>query len=353
LGFPSSYEIFALKYQSHPIAQGAVRAQATDHCHNCGKAVSGHYCANCGQETELHAASAREFLHEFVGHYIALESRLWNTFKLLMLRPGALTREYIEGRRVRYVAPLRLYLTVSVVFFAAVKLSSVPLVKFDEPAAIKPVAGATNAAETLRQASRNPQMPAELRKGLQREADAVERQQRADLARQAKPGVATDSKDLSLTSEGLEGFPTISAKMKKFQAQTNEERVKGLTDAFFGFAPYAIFCLMPVFAFLLKLLYLGSGRRFGEHLLFALHANAFAFVQIGLLFGLGLLALPHTGWLSFALVLWLCIYLPRAMQRVYGGRLSTTLLRWAVLMSVYLFAMVVALLAAVGIGLMV
>ncbi|UUZ46847.1 hypothetical protein LP420_24115 [Massilia sp. B-10] len=47
--------------------------------------------------------------------------------------------------------------------------------------------------------------------------------------------------------------------------------------------PYAMFCLMPLFALYLKLLYLGSGRRYGEHLLFALHSNAFAFAMFGLM----------------------------------------------------------------------
>lgn len=50
---------------------------ATDHtCRNCGATTSGNYCANCGQETRLHAPSFGEFMHEFIGHYVALEGRL-------------------------------------------------------------------------------------------------------------------------------------------------------------------------------------------------------------------------------------------------------------------------------------
>ncbi|MEG2964661.1 MAG: DUF3667 domain-containing protein, partial [Janthinobacterium sp.] len=90
-------------------------------CHNCNTAAPGNFCSACGQSTVLHVPSAREFLHEFVAHYVALEGKLWRTLALLLFRPGALTNEYITGRRVRYVEPLRVYLTFSILFFAILK----------------------------------------------------------------------------------------------------------------------------------------------------------------------------------------------------------------------------------------
>jgi predicted RNA-binding Zn-ribbon protein involved in translation (DUF1610 family) len=76
-------------------------------CPNCGAVVAGHYCHECGQETVLHPPSAREFVHEFIGHYVALEGKLWKSLLLLLFRPGQLTLEYINGRRVRYIQPLK------------------------------------------------------------------------------------------------------------------------------------------------------------------------------------------------------------------------------------------------------
>ncbi|MEP7156465.1 MAG: DUF3667 domain-containing protein, partial [Betaproteobacteria bacterium] len=90
------------------------------HCRNCQLPLgtaSAHYCPNCGQETAPHPPSAGEFIHEFVGHYIALEGPLLRTLGLLFFRPGELTREYLQGRKRRYVLPLRLYLSISLVFF--------------------------------------------------------------------------------------------------------------------------------------------------------------------------------------------------------------------------------------------
>src|SRR6202000_2557918 len=87
-------------------------------CRNCGAQAPSKFCPDCGQETTLHPPTLGEFLHEFVGHYVALEGTLW----LLLCRPGWLTREYLGGRRRRYVLPLRLYLTASFVFFLVLKL---------------------------------------------------------------------------------------------------------------------------------------------------------------------------------------------------------------------------------------
>jgi hypothetical protein len=83
--------------------------------------VSGNFCQQCGQETVLHPPSTGEFVHEFIGHYVALEGKLWKTLKLLILRPGKLTLQYLAGRRVRYIQPLRVYLTFSLIFFALFK----------------------------------------------------------------------------------------------------------------------------------------------------------------------------------------------------------------------------------------
>ena len=68
-------------------------------CRNCGEQAPLNFCPECGQETTPHPPTLGEFLHEFVGHYVALEGALWQTLKLLLTKPGRLTREYLEGRR--------------------------------------------------------------------------------------------------------------------------------------------------------------------------------------------------------------------------------------------------------------
>ncbi len=94
-------------------------------CRNCGAVAPGNYCSNCGQSTDVHVPSLAEFLHEFVSHHIAIEGTLVASVKRLLLSPGGLTLDYYAGRRARYVAPLRLYLTFNVIFFLALQLMHV------------------------------------------------------------------------------------------------------------------------------------------------------------------------------------------------------------------------------------
>jgi len=94
------------------------------HCANCGAPIVGAFCPRCGQETTLALPTARAFLREAAGRYIAWDGRTWRTLALLFFRPGFLTREYLAGRRRRYVRPGRLFLVLSLAFFAVVRFTS-------------------------------------------------------------------------------------------------------------------------------------------------------------------------------------------------------------------------------------
>jgi hypothetical protein len=286
----------------------AALEQDTVHCRNCGAVVDYHFCAVCGQETKLHLPSAGEFLHEFITHYVALEGKLWQSLWLLLRKPGMLTAEYLAGRRARYIQPLRLYLTFSVLFFALFKWSGYSVVTIGEP---PPAARHIPAGD----------------------APAVAAPRAKEI------GKSTTGSGSGLQDRITSWNPAWAAKIEKFDAMSNDEQRRIYTNAFFGSAPYAMFCLMPVFALFLKLLYLGSGRRYGEHLLFALHTNAFAFLMVGLV-----MVVP-SALVRTALVAWLALYLPFAMQRVYGGYRGLTALRWLVLIMLHVLCLMAAVLS--------
>ena len=84
-------------------------AVTADACRNCGTPVQDAYCPHCGQETTIALPTARAFLREAAGRYVALDGRTWRTIAGLVV-PGFLTREYLAGRRRRYVRPGRLFL---------------------------------------------------------------------------------------------------------------------------------------------------------------------------------------------------------------------------------------------------
>ena len=86
-------------------------------CTDCGQPVEGRFCSNCGQPTHVHRSLAHlgeEMLHGVL-HF---DARIWRTLPLLAINPGRLTREWVQGRRTRYVSPLAMFLfTVFLMFF--------------------------------------------------------------------------------------------------------------------------------------------------------------------------------------------------------------------------------------------
>ncbi len=88
---------------------GAAGEGHETHCLNCGTPLSGPFCSACGQKAHLHRSvmqAAEEFLHGVV-HF---DSRFWNTLPLLIFRPGKLTRDYVMGKRARYIPPVAVFL---------------------------------------------------------------------------------------------------------------------------------------------------------------------------------------------------------------------------------------------------
>jgi len=305
-------------------------------CPNCGSALGGNFCQECGQAATLHVPSAREFLHEFVAHYVALEGKLWQSVKLLLFKPGQLTREYIGGRRVRYVEPLRLYLTFSIIFFALFKFGGIHL-------------GTRDLSTQADKKAAPIVQPAPAGKDAPSAKPVVKKHIAERTAQEDEPGLIEFDKDDDKVRDAVSKVsPALGAKIAHFSDLPKDRRSDAVKRAFFSYAPYAIFLLMPVFAAFLKLLYLGSGRRYGEHVLFALHTNAFAFLCLSLI-----MVMPSFVPLAGkALAVWLVFYLPTAMRKVYGGSRTLTALRWVVLMIAHTVSILVAALLAAGMGLM-
>jgi hypothetical protein len=289
-------------------------------------------------------------VHEFIGHYVALEGRLWKTLWLLLFKPGMLTLEYLRGRRIRYVEPLRLYLTLSLIFFAVLKYGEHVGIHFGD--GHQPAASAAQHAGPARHAGGakgdNEAAPAESAVGVPAPVPTTPAPSKsAELIREDRPDEFREG-----TNDVREFVGRYNKhwadRLTAFAGMSQAERGELITEAFYHYAPYAVFLMMPLFALYLKILYLGSGRRYGEHLLFALHTNGFAYLALTLwlvapsFYGMGLV--------KFLLWLWVAFYLPVAMRRVYhGGRLVTGL-RWIVLMALHLLTVTLAIAAAVAFG---
>lgn len=288
-------------------------------CANCGAAVDGAFCAACGQETRLALPTARTFLHDALGRYVALDSRMWRTLAFLLVRPGFLTREYLAGRRLRYVRPGRLLLVLALALFAALRFtaSAGDMVIFDHP-------------------------PADADRPAGKAASAGAHAPAAET-----PSNVTIDDDLNI-SLGTE-YPWLAPvreRLKAFNRLSREQKSTQLFQGVLRYGPYAFIGLLPFFAGLMQLAYLGRTRRhparpdrYAAHLVFGAHSHAFVALTLLLI-----LLVPVT-LVRVALWLWLVAYLPRSVKAVYGGPWWGVLLRTFVIAVAYLFVFAFAVAA--------
>jgi len=96
-------------------------------CLNCKQPISDNdnFCSNCGQVNDELPLSIKQFISEFFSGFFSFDTRFFNTFIPLLFKPGRISKDYIEGKRRRYVNPFQLYLHVTIVFFLLQGLFSV------------------------------------------------------------------------------------------------------------------------------------------------------------------------------------------------------------------------------------
>lgn len=368
-------------------------------CSNCHSPLTGPFCAQCGQGTDSTIKYFWLVILHLLDDIFSFDSRASRTVWPLITRPGFLTNEYILGRRVHYVPPLRLYLFISIVFFITLKFfaasenNGVINIKSDETALVK----VTNHIGELEQ-----QRAVLLTSQLEESQTQIEELQRLNLAldkfnnyqtdlanqddkilkaiagelvalefrqlKSGKPLIPKDQKQytnltrqiakvrngekVNLLSIGNSGDGTITLpflsvqeneKLNGFASQLEKKASNALqSDAgplleqVISKLPQLMFVLLPLFAALLKIMYLFSKRFYMEHLTVALHSHSFVFFIILLLEIIDMLQdqLPASlFWLdatfnvlATGLLIWIPIYLFIMQKRVYKqGYIITTI----------------------------
>src|SRR4030067_247694 len=93
-------------------------------CANCGLPLAMEYqfCPQCGQKNHDLNVPVSHLIGEAIEGFLHLDSKSFRTVQKLVLKPGFLSSEFIKGRRVRYVAPIRLYVLISFIFFLLLAL---------------------------------------------------------------------------------------------------------------------------------------------------------------------------------------------------------------------------------------
>ncbi|HWY25981.1 MAG TPA: DUF3667 domain-containing protein [Nevskia sp.] len=301
---------------------------------NCGAPLAGAYCSACGQETRIETPTVGEFVREFVQDQMALEGKLWRTLKLLVMKPGVLTLDYIAGRRQCYVRPLRLYLALSVLFFAVSGLfGHTAWMRTDPGEEDKPLFSTTPKATPQGAAS----------KVAPPVAGSAAPPAAPKPVGPEVPALPTEDDLRDLTTN----IPLLDARIHKYFKQTRGQAYAEISQAINNDAPLAMFFLLPLFAGLLQLAYLRHHLRYGVHLLFALHYHAFVFLD------LLLQEIPWPSPLGAILNLAIPVYLVLALRRVYGGRWWLTGLGVGVLLLVYSIMIGVTMFAAAAVSILI
>lgn len=242
---------------------------------NCGAELRGPFCSACGQRSVAPYPTVAELVGDAWQELSGYDGRFIRTLRILLGRPGALTIDALEGRRARYISPVRLYLVASLVYFLCA--AAVPNLRQPQ-AAVMPGSGAKI------------QMDGSGRLvGLSQEdrADALKRvDERAPWWAQAV---------LRPVLQDPEGF----------------------RSRFLQTLPRVLFAVVPIFAAVVALFY--RGRRFTQHLVFAVHLHAAIFVTLTVRELSQLTrSLIVVGLVDLVAVVGIAAYCLIAFRRVYG-----------------------------------
>lgn len=261
--------------------------QSVTECPNCGARVSGKFCAACGQDNNVSMVAFHRLFGDFIRDFFNFDSRLFNSLGPLILKPGLLTVEYLAGRRATYLPPVRMTLFLSIIFFGLVTLQAgdVTQIRTSDNGDTTAVAGPDNRLLRLEVD----------------EDDSI----KLTSAESGWLKNVEDRVNHNFRHLGKDG---------DYQRYTVQQAI--------GHLPVMMFPLLPVYAFILKILHLRSGRNCVEHLILSMHIHAFNFLTLAVIVGLSMIpavraaSLLLPGWLITLWWLWFLLYPWLATKRV-------------------------------------
>lgn len=321
--------VFKPRHEIAPPAREAAR------CLNCGAPVLGKHCEQCGQAADVHVLSMREVGGDVAHSLLHLDSRIWQTIKLLARKPGELTREFIAGRHQLYLPPFRLYLAISVLFFALqALLPDKESIHFEKPDAVQ-----DHAEKQAAQASED------LRKELEKQG----------VTTSGKGSSILSGEDCNIRILDGGGKTKFEQSMSAACRQMKADGGKRFAEHFATTAPKLMFLFLPLIAAVALLFYWKPRRLYAEHLVLFLHNHAFTFLLLSVTAVFSTLAdLKFTGsglfgLAAFLLYCYLPYYVFRSMRVVYAeGRFKTTFKFLSISIIYFLLLGVTMLLALVA-----
>ncbi|MEG9329082.1 DUF3667 domain-containing protein [Salinimicrobium catena] len=335
-------------------------------CLNCYHPldISDQYCPNCGQLNSTKKLAFDDFFNEFFAGIFAYDSRLHRTLGALLFKPGKISKDYIEGKRVRYANPYRFYLSASIIFFL---VWSIPqdFENIESNGTLNPnreQVAELDSALTAERAT-NPTLDSLLGDRITITPDTTTKEKEVVYFPESEVDTMsffkrtgkklevfsnyyerTEEKDIDEALDSLNYTNTrfnhwLFKKTIDTHAFIKEPGV--FISYFVSKLPFIIFFYLPVFALFIWLLYLRRPFTYMEHLVFTFHNQTTWFV----LFGLAVILdyIFNTDWVIAITVFVFVFYLYKAFRRFYGQGRVKTVLKFIIINIIFFTLAVIAL----------
>jgi hypothetical protein len=330
-----------------------LKERAEKNCLNCNAVVQGRYCHICGQENIEPKETVWHLVNHFFQDITHFDGKFFSSLKLLIFKPGFLSREYMLGRRASYLNPIRFYVFTSAIFF----LIFFSLYKFDPNKDINVTGDVNNVTIAQIKKMDSLQYRAFIDKVIS-EDPSLKYAYNRELYYRYLDSLALSSATLRITPTKYTTRREYDSALAHGKDHNRLERIlvykqielnekyKGDKKAFIAALinsllhsiPQILFITLPLFAWWLKVLY--SRRRqyyYVNHAIFTIHLFVFIFILLLVIFGVNKLAAASAAlhwlqWISIALTLLLFFYIYKAMRNFYQQGRFKTILKFVILL---------------------
>lgn len=316
--------------QHKPQKQEIPRKQSK--CLNCGfdfGATQENYCPECGQKNTLRKAKVSTLLSEFFADFFLFDSKIFKSWVFLLFRPGFLTKAYNEGKRVRYISPIRLFLFSGVIFFFILSFI------------LREAQWSEGIHLDLKEGNSNPKLGFTLGDKKYDLLNIERNDTLTEFPDTINTGLSIVEMSKTMTEDEIIDSLGIDNKVQEVTTRQTikllKNRGENYVKSIFNNTSLAILCMQPFVAFLLGLIYFRRKDFFVDHLIFSLHQHAFlyTFLSIVAIFLSKQVQLLEQI-LQFLLMIY-AVYLFFSLKSVYQQGIGKTLLKTGILSFLYMF----------------
>lgn len=331
-------------------------------CLNCGAFVQGRFCQDCGQQNIEPKETFWGMVMHFFEDITHFDSKFFASLRYLMFRPGFLSKEYTEGRRTKYLHPIRMYVFTSTLFFILFFAIGFDELNIDNRINSGMMDRPTKDSiirrlQTMPDTTGTNKKLVEILSNTRMFLDRAEVKKIIDSAYtpSGKHNIDELYNDLNEVQSGIALGGNLEHKISSIvKGEGADKRMNEFINYFLHKLPYALFISLPLIAFLLYLLYIRNKQLyFFHHGVFTVHVFIFNFIMLFILLLLIKYRSNAAIW-DFLVPIastWLMFYMLFAMKKYYGQGWIKTIIKFSVvsLVGLFLFMLIITMVLTLAI----